>query len=337
MDRVRARTLLDAAYEEGQLGAGEYHDRSDRAEAAETIGELRGLVADLQTPAGVAGWSEPPGPDPAQRSGRYPGRIRARNADRDRTCKALDTASADGQLSAGEYETRTDLAAAAVTLGDLAGLTDDLQKPAPSPIDPRSRLRRRVVRFAGVLAVVAALAGVGGFRLTHRSAPPAPVTAPAGPSVQPVVVETPDLTTAAGFEKFRRDYRAKFGDTVVDELSLSPNRASVDRTSTTQPNRVAGYEYRGGFMASSAPTTRSATAPIFDLATVDSSALADLLTRCVALVKVDGGAVSHLRMAFDDSTKMPTIDIFVENGFDERGYVEATPAGHIIRVSPFGG
>ncbi|MQY24051.1 hypothetical protein NRB20_71840 [Nocardia sp. RB20] len=335
MDRVRARTLLDAAYEEGQLGADEYHDRSDRAGTAKTIGQLRGLVADLQAPAGVAAWSEPPAPNPRHRLGRYPHHIRARDEDRDLACRALDAALADGQLSSEEHQTLTALTAEAKTLGDLAGLTDDLQQPAPAPIDPRQRIRPRGAWFAAALIVVAVLAAVGGFQLTHHSAPPTPTAAPAAKAVQPLVIDTPDLTTAAGFDKFRTLYRTKFGDTVVDELTLFSDYASVQRTWRDQPNRVVDYTFRGGFALGGAVTTRDRTKPFFDLAAVNVAALGDLLTRAPALTKVEGGAVSHLGMEIDSSDDVPMIRIFVGNKFNESGFLEATPAGQLVRAYPF--
>ncbi len=337
MDRVRARTLLDAAYAEGQLGAEEYHVRSERAEGATTIAELRGLVSDLQTPEGVARWSEPSRPSPAaRRIGRYPDRIRARTEDRALTCRALDTALADGQLSAQEHRTLVELTAEAETLGDLAGLTEDLQKPTEAPIDPRTRVRPRAARLAGAVVVVAVIAAVGGYQLTHTSAPPAPVAAPAGPAVAARVIETPDLTTGAGFEHFRRLYQEKFGDTVVDELRLYPDDASIERTTVAQPNRVVDYRYRGGFMASSAMTGREADKPIFDLAMVNASALGDLLSRAVSMLKVEGGAVSHIMMDIDSITTVPTIAVYVSNEFNESGYLEVTPAGDLIHSYPFG-
>ncbi|EME15433.1 hypothetical protein G419_23144 [Rhodococcus triatomae BKS 15-14] len=53
LDRTNARWLLDAAYAEGQLGAGEYHDRIAQAASAATLRDLRGLTSDLQLPAAV--------------------------------------------------------------------------------------------------------------------------------------------------------------------------------------------------------------------------------------------------------------------------------------------
>lgn len=334
LDRVRARTLLDAAFDEGQLGADEYHDRSDRAAAAKTVGELRNLVGDLQPPAGGAQWQQPP--TPAPRAGRYPPHIRARDADRAETCRALDTALGDGQLTPEEHRALTDLTAAAETLGDLAELTADLQRPAEAPIDPRARTASRGAWFAGAVALGVVAAAVGGYLLTHRVAPePAPVVAAAPQAVRPMVIETPDLTTVAGFEKFRSDYRTKFGDTTVDNLSLFPDHASVDRTSARQPNRVADYLYRGGFTASTAVTTRSADKPIFDLAAVNTAALGDLIARAEPLLKVPGGTVNQIGMGIDTITDVPTISIYVGNSFNESGHLEATPAGELIRAYPF--
>lgn len=53
VDRTNTRWLLDAAYAEGQLGAGEYHDRIALAASADTLGELRNLSSDLQLSASI--------------------------------------------------------------------------------------------------------------------------------------------------------------------------------------------------------------------------------------------------------------------------------------------
>lgn len=50
-DRSLAVELIDAAFSDGQLTAGEREDRCDRVLAAETLGELRLLTRDLQAPA----------------------------------------------------------------------------------------------------------------------------------------------------------------------------------------------------------------------------------------------------------------------------------------------
>lgn len=58
--------------------------------------------------------------------------VRASDADRDRIVDALAAASAEGRLTLEEYAERSEIALAARTLGDLAGLTADL------PAAPRS-------------------------------------------------------------------------------------------------------------------------------------------------------------------------------------------------------
>ncbi len=56
-DRDDAASLLNAAFAEGRLTAGEYEQRLDAAYAARTWQQLRQLTADLPAPPGAA--SEP--------------------------------------------------------------------------------------------------------------------------------------------------------------------------------------------------------------------------------------------------------------------------------------
>ncbi|MFF2085593.1 DUF1707 domain-containing protein [Nocardia sp. NPDC058176] len=81
------------------------------------------------------------------RSARGPESVtRARDIDRAQVSSVLDAAYAEGQLSAHEYHDRVRRAASARTLGDLGGLTADLQSPAvfgaPPAVAPK-RLGRR--------------------------------------------------------------------------------------------------------------------------------------------------------------------------------------------------
>lgn len=59
--------------------------------------------------------------------------VRASDADRDQALEVLATASAEGRLTLEEYSQRSESALVARTLGDLAGLTEDL--PAAPPGD----------------------------------------------------------------------------------------------------------------------------------------------------------------------------------------------------------
>ncbi|WP_280264993.1 DUF1707 SHOCT-like domain-containing protein [Nocardia wallacei] len=336
VDRVNTRARLDIAYEEGQLGADEYHDRSDRAAAAETLGQLHRLVADLQPSPETADLPLPPQDSPRlrHRGGEYAADVRARDADRAATCVILDAARGDGQLSDDDHRALTELAGAAKTLGDLTELTADLQRPANAPAEPRRPRSRRGALVAGV-AMAAACAAVAGFAATHRSAP-APAAPPAAPAAaQPLVVPMPQLTTPEGFALLRDRFRAKFGGTVVDELTLFPGYAYVEAAPAGQPNRVIRWSYQGGFKPSGDPTTRRIDTPTFDLATVDPAVLGGLLAEAPGLLRVDGGTVTHVGFEVDTTSGAPQISVYVGNRFDESGYLEATPSGDKVRVSPF--
>ena len=73
------------------------------------------------------------------------GKIRAADADRDRTAEILGTAYSEGRLSKQEYDARLDSALSARTYADLDQVATDLpaanEVSAPSP--PRPWLPRR--------------------------------------------------------------------------------------------------------------------------------------------------------------------------------------------------
>ncbi|HWF68124.1 MAG TPA: DUF1707 domain-containing protein [Mycobacterium sp.] len=58
---------------------------------------------------------------------------RAKDSDREDTCKILDAALEDGELSTEEHRERVSSATAAITLADLHALVADLQ-PSSSPV-----------------------------------------------------------------------------------------------------------------------------------------------------------------------------------------------------------
>ncbi|MGW4120969.1 DUF1707 SHOCT-like domain-containing protein [Nocardia sp. NPDC004711] len=334
LDRVNARALLDAAFEEGELAVEEYHQRSERAQTAQTLGELQRLIGDLQPSTKTAGLT------PAGRrvrrpsAGGYPPRTRARDSDRQATCTLLDAARADGQLSVADHRTLTELAGEARTLGELAQLTDDLQRSGDAPPDPAPPKSRRENWFAAGVAALSIAVAVGTFVAVDR-----PATLAAGPPavdlgvIGPMVLPRPKLTEAEGIGYFRDAYRAKFGDTIVDEVDLFPGYAVVTRG--TQANRKVRYTYRGGFDQGDQPQTRSPQTPTADLAALNVPAIAALAARAPALTKVDQGTVSYLDI--EGSGSGPIVRIYVGNKANENGYLVATLDGRIVRTLAFGG
>ncbi|MEU0542852.1 DUF1707 domain-containing protein [Nocardia sp. NPDC005978] len=334
VDRVNVRARLDAAYEEGQLGAAEYHDRSERARDARTLGELDRLVADLQATPGAT-QTRVPTARPSRRGSGYPPRTRARDEDRAAACALLDAALGDGQLRAADHRALTELAGEAKSLGELADLTDDLQRPVGTPADARPPTSVRGYLFPVAMVTVSLVAAVGAFVWAHQpETPPAPPPAVELGAITPKIIGTPNFTTGAGIAQFRDDYRAKFGTTLVDEVSFFEAHISV--TQSPQPNRMAKYTYRSGFELSTAPAVRQTTTATADLAEIDTAALDKLLAEAPALLKVENGAVTHI--GFEPQRGgPPVLSVYVDNSFEERGNLTATPAGAILRTSPFKG
>ncbi len=83
--------------------------------------------------------------------------IRAADGDRDKVMAQLGQAYAEGRLDPAEYERRLDLAAHAVTLGELLPLTADL--PAARPPAPPAR-HEIIQRWRSWLSVAIILTGV---------------------------------------------------------------------------------------------------------------------------------------------------------------------------------
>ncbi|WP_156658071.1 DUF1707 SHOCT-like domain-containing protein, partial [Mycobacterium kyorinense] len=88
---------------------------------------------------------------------------RAKDSDRDDTCKILDGALNEGQLSMEEHRERISAATSAVTLGDLHTLVGDLQT-ASAPVQLPSLAKSPALGSRGIAVaalVVAVLLGIG--------------------------------------------------------------------------------------------------------------------------------------------------------------------------------
>lgn len=349
IDRINARTLIDSAYAEGQLGADDYRDRCDSAARAATLEQLLSLLADLQLSTAArddapVGRSCPPPRSDAS----YPPGTRARDSDRIDTCTLLDQGLGDGQLTVEEHQVLSDLAGAAVTLGDLRVLIEDLQVPSDRPARGArgrwARLGRH--RFAAGVTIIALAAGMLCFRMAADDEPISkspPLRMPAShgelDGIAPRVVATPKLVTREGVALFISNYRLKFGDTTVDELALFDEHATVRRQLPQQPNRMVQYSYRGGFDLTLPPSTRRTDTPTWDIGTVDLDALGRALARLPTTVQVPDAVVSHISFTIDRTTAgsagRPVVRIFANNTYGESGYVTLDQSGSVVDVSPF--
>ncbi|NUS91975.1 MAG: DUF1707 domain-containing protein [Nocardia sp.] len=347
IDRAETSTLLDAAYAEGQLGAGEYHDRVAQARAAKTLGDLRGLVADLQPPAGT----DTPLPGAAHRTGPaihrigsgtdYPPRTKARDSDRANAGELIDAGRRDGQLSEEEHRVLTELLGSARTLGELSDLGSDLQ--GSRPVHTRPVSATRAGPFAALMVAVGLGAAFVGFAVTSPgSDPPAPeaVAGPVYEAAAPVVIATPDLLTGEGMAHFLDRYRAKFGDLTADSVDFYPEFASIDRAVPGAPNRQIDYDFRGGFAQSASVTSRRPDTVALDLGLLDPAAVAAVAADAVRATRVPEGAVSMISIEVESSGDLagrPIVRILVDNEFNESGSIYTDPAGAVLRVRAFEG
>ncbi|MGW0043291.1 DUF1707 SHOCT-like domain-containing protein [Rhodococcus sp. NPDC003348] len=273
--------------------------------------------------------------------------LRARDTDRVQTCGLLDAALGDGQLTDDEHRDRTRAAMSAKTLADLDATIADLQLPAHTTISrPAPRRPVPVRTFAvGTAAVTAAavaavvmLSGTDDAEPTPtapvaRAAPDTPAV-PQDPyaDVAPIVVERIDPLTATGVGKFRDAYLAKFGDTLVDDVTFYDEYVIAERVFDGEPRRSQDWSFRGGFAKSGSPNTgRDPDLPRLDLATVNLDALAGYLAGAAESVHVPNGTISHVSMSADDG---PEVTIYVSNDdTGMSGYLALTPEGDRTRVS----
>ncbi|MCE0761497.1 DUF1707 domain-containing protein [Pseudonocardia kujensis] len=267
-------------------------------------------------------------------------RTRARDADRNALCNALDTAYAEGQMDGAEHRERTATALRATTLGELKALVADLQLERPIALLPPDRPpRSRGARWAGVL-VALALLGVG-FGIGHaagRSSAPATTTsgavaagAPVAP-VAPVVVTPAGLHTPEGFDRLVGDLRARLGTAVVADATVYPDYAVLTVPVEGSPGRAQSYTYRGGLDGPSPAGTRDADQPVVDLATIDARTALGLVAGAPESLKVADPTSRY--MIIDDEGEGPRIAVHASNDNGETGYLEARPDGSIIAVHP---
>ncbi|WP_251014326.1 DUF1707 SHOCT-like domain-containing protein [Rhodococcus qingshengii] len=163
---------------------------------------------------------------------------RARNADREATCAVLDSAFADGQLTATEHDELTELAAVAVTLGDLEDLTSDLQTEASLPI-----LRKEPsldTRWIAVVIIALSLVSAVGFGIKYAASD---VTIFSSPE--------PQLHTVDGLGAMFHAIETEYGSGLVDEMTIYPTYARVTRADPAAqepgqllPRRPQGHDFR---------------------------------------------------------------------------------------------
>ncbi len=230
---------------------------------------------------------------------------RAKDSNRQDTCKVLDNALSDGELSMEEHRERVSAATNAVTLGDLQAVVSDLQTDTSQLQLPavKSPSKSPKVSGWGLLAiafVVSVLLGVGiGWGLYGNTRSPLDFTTDPGakPDGVGAVVLTPptQLHSVGGLTGLMEQTRKRFGNTIGYRLVIYPTYAVLDRPDPSDDRRVLAYTYRGGWGDPSSSAKSSADGPVpVDLSKFD-------VTRTVGIMR---GAPETLHMKASDVKTM---------------------------------
>jgi hypothetical protein len=213
---------------------------------------------------------------------------RAKDSDRNDTCKILDNALSEGQLSMTEHGERVKAATNAATLGELQSLVADLQTNNAPVRLPNIKKPRQLPAGGGwgmrlVVAAVLVVLGIAiGWGLYGNTPSPLNFTSDPGAKSDNVparVLTAPrELLSLGGFNGLFEQMRKKFGDTVGYELEIREDWATLHRADPNDSRRKIAYDYRGGWGdPNSSPDALSEGDRLVDLAKFDFDAIIGVL------------------------------------------------------------
>ncbi|MEE6178346.1 DUF1707 SHOCT-like domain-containing protein [Mycobacterium sp. 050134] len=273
---------------------------------------------------------------------------RAKDSDRQETCKTLDDALNDGELSMAEHQERVSTATSAVTLGDLRALVSDLQSGSavlqPPPV---ARWRRPATPNGWVLLaiafVVSGLLGMGiGWGLYGNTASPLDFTTDPGAKpdgVGPVVLTPPtQLHSVGGLTGLMEQTRKRFGDTIGYRLVVYPTYAVLDRPDPSDDRRVLAYDYRGGWGDPTSSAKSSADGPVpVDLGRFDITATVGIMRGAPETLHMKPSDVKTTYLVIEPATH-PTapdtlsLSVYVSSDYGG-GFIVFAGDGTIKRVN----
>ncbi|BDY28196.1 DUF1707 SHOCT-like domain-containing protein [Mycolicibacterium mageritense] len=273
---------------------------------------------------------------------------RAKDSDRADTCKILDSALGEGQLSMEEHRQRVSAATNATTLGELARLVDDLQNsnaPVQLPTLKGPRLSRGPgwglrLATAAVLVVLGIAIGWGLYGNT-----PSPLNFQSDPGaksdgIAPQVLTPPrQLQSLGGFTGLFEQMRKKFGNTLGYELDIREDWASLYRPDPQDNRRKVDYDYRGGWGdIDGSPSTVDSDDKLVDLAKFDYEKTLGIMRGAPETVGMKRADVTDtwLRITASEDPSTPetvNIEIIVNSDFG-LGRIELYPDGTTKAIWP---
>ena len=277
---------------------------------------------------------------------------RAKDSDREDTCKILDAALDEGELSMEEHRERVSAATAAVTLAELQALVADLQASSSpvqlAPLPSRPKSGSRGIAVAALAVAVLLGLGIGWGLYGHTSSPlsftPGPGAKPGGDpgvkpdGVAPVVPNAPkQLQSLAGLTGLLDQTRKKFGDTTGFRLVIYPDYAVLDRQDPTEQRRELSYVYRGGWGdLTSSPRTPGAVA--VELGRFDATKAVGILRGAPKTLGINQSDVTSTYLIVEPSDDPSTpgavsLSAYVSADYGS-GYIKFAGDGTVERVNP---
>lgn len=144
----------------------------------------------------------------------------------------------------------------------------------------------------------------------------------------------PVLTTGIGVAYFIAEHPAS--DTKVDEVTLFPDYAYVERQAAGDPTVTVRYRYDGRLHGYTTDNGRKADVRIVDLARIDLRAIAGLLAGAPQSLETPGGVIAHVSIEFPPgrTDSDAAVSIYAKNQAGVSGYLTATVAGEPLQVFP---
>lgn len=221
----------------------------------------------------------------------------------------------------------------ATTLGQLDLLVRDLQKATLRNAVAKVRRIDKIWYLAAASVVFAGLIGFLTLSADDLPPPPPPAADENVEPLAPIVSSTLNTVTASGIGEFITKYSTKYGTTIIDSVNFYDGYASVTRAAAISPNLEEDIDFRGGFTPRDSTSTRAASTATFDLAAVDIDKLAGYLAGVSANLNVPDAEITHISMS--SSSDDPRVSIYVSNNLGASGWMDLTPDGRPIRLSPF--
>jgi hypothetical protein len=267
---------------------------------------------------------------------------RAKDSDRNDTCKILDNALSEGQLSMTEHGERVKAATTAATLGELQHLVADLQNSnAPVQLPDLKKPSRAAgasggwgMRLATAAVLVLLGMGIGWGLYGNTSSPLSFQTDPGAKAdgIEGQVLTPPrQLLSLGGINGLFEQMRKRFGNTMGFELDIRTDVAYLRIPDPRDVRRTLHYTYNGGWADDPSEHASDDDARVVDLSKFDVTKVIAAVRGAPETVRVPANEVKDVRLDISGSDDPLTPDevrlmVYVDGEFTD-GHLTLAPDG----------